>query len=308
MTTPTDKPLTPRQAFIRQLEALPDAARKEAMRRIDELAPRSPEDDDDYHSISAEDFVEQEESIITELDDDGNERPLDGLSTAPTIAASDLGPDEPYRAPPKPAHESPFASGDKWIDNFAAPQNLLKMGYQRINSPQFLLYHDRYIYRPLDAQAAAEEADTLTSSGYGKALVGFAVTCQKLAIEAREHSIVEGDNGEDEVDEAAARDRFVQYVQAGYESLLGEAGSAFKPFDLAFQWLVKCDVRRVPLPSNRSKKKEDRDLGGRILDIEGPGAWRVYYRKRELTLVRIAAAIMWESLGPFCTLLQYPRD
>lgn len=302
------KPLTPRQAFIASLEVLPPEARKEALRRIDELAPRGPDDDDDYHSISDDEFAAQQDAeemlVALEVDDDGEERP----TSAPPVSIGEhegLGPEPPPETAPPPSGP-PQGHADKWVANFPAPG--IKGGYERINSPLYLLGNDRYIYKPLSTDAAAEQADRLTSSTYGKALIGFALSCQKLAAQVQEQYTVEEEDGSTRYDEEEAFRQLVYYVQAAYETLLGEAGKDFHPFELAFHWLQLCQVRRVPLPSNRSKAKEERDNGGLIFEIEGVGAWRTYYRKREHTLVRLAGAIMWETLSPFCTLLQCTRD
>jgi hypothetical protein len=301
------KPRTPRQAFIAALAALPEEARKEALHRIDQVAPRGPDDDDDYHSTPDDEFAAAQDAEMLEaleVDDEGNERRIDAAPV--TISEHEgLGP-EPTHEAPTPQTGPPRDIADKWVEGFAAPG--LKAGYERINSPRYLLGNERYIYLPLSTDKAAEEADNLTSSTYGKALIGFALSCQRLASQVEEQYTIEDDDGSTRYDADAAYTQLVYYVQAAYETLLGEAGKDFRPFEVAFRWLQLCQVRRVPLPSNRSKVKEDRDNGGPIFEIKGPGEWRTYYRKREHSLVRLAGAIMWETLSPFCTLLQCTRD
>lgn len=300
------KPLTPRQAFIAALDALPPEARKEALHRIDQVAPRGPDDHDDYHSTPDDEFAAEQDAETLEameVDDEGNEQRVDSPPT--TISEHEgLGPEPPIDTF-TPIVGPPRDIADKWVPGFAAPG--LKAGYERINSPRYLLGNERYIYKPLTTDKAAEEADNLTSSPYGKALIGFALSCQRLASQVDEQFTSEDESGL-HYDADGAYTQLVYYVQAAYETLLGEAGKEFRPFEVAFKWIELCQVRRVPLPSNRSKTKEERDNGGPIFEIKGPGEWRTYYRKREHSLVRLAGAIMWETLSPFCTLLQFTRD
>lgn len=210
-----------------------------------------------------------------------------------TFEGSDEQPIDPVSAP------ADYSELDTFVPDFVCPQI---PGYVRLDSRRWLVAPERYIFRPLRALAAMQQCDALAASGYGKALIGFAfkVRAQREALRAmiRESFSDALASGmeidvEDHVDATLG-----DHVRASFEEMLGEA-KGLQPYEWARGWLIACDVRRVPLPSRCIAGAENFDTGGPVLLAKGPSAWDVYYARREVHLLHLAAACAWYSIGSF---------
>lgn len=186
---------------------------------------------------------------------------------------------------------------DAFDPNFAHPA---LAEYIRLDSRRWLVTPERYIFKPLRAFAAMQQFDTLASAPYGKALIGFAfkLRAQRETLVSMARETFAEEAVDEETIQSTVDARLSEYLQPNLEEMLGEA-RGFKPYEFALGWLQLCDVRRVPLPSRRTKGVDGYDTGGPIVLAKGDSSWDVYYAGRHVHLLHIAAACAWASLGSF---------
>lgn len=178
---------------------------------------------------------------------------------------------------------------DAWRPDFPIPADLRETG-RVIDSRRWLVLPERYVYRPLGALEAAKECDKLTSTPGGSHLVGLAseLRVQRLGLLAQLREEYDEESAQTLADVA-----MVGHAEEGLERLLEALeGKRFMLTEWSLGWLKKCDVRRVPLPGST-------DGGGRVIKESGPGGWPEFYKGRYVFLHRLAAAVAWETVGPF---------
>lgn len=185
-------------------------------------------------------------------------------------------------------------SVDAWRPDFPLPSPAL----ERIDSRRWLVLPERYAFKPLSALEAARECDKLTSSPGGAAFVRVA-----LALRSRRELELSGLREEYDLETAeqlcdlAMVDHANEAISELLEALEGKGRGLT---ELSLGWLLKCNVRRVPLPGST-------DTGGPVHNEKGPAGWPDFYRGRYVILHRLAAAVAWETLAPFfCDLRPRP--
>lgn len=182
---------------------------------------------------------------------------------------------------------------DPTLDDWTPDFPIIRAGHERIDSRRWLVLPERYTYKPLRAMAAAKEADALAAAPHGRALVALAsrLLAQRRGYEEllrRADELALDEDGVQEQVDLRMRD----HAQLALEEFIGEA--KIEPYAWAVGWLTRCEVFRVVLPSKRGH-----DPGGLVATCKGAGEWTTYYAGRQTTILRLAAACAWGSLGPF---------
>lgn len=181
-------------------------------------------------------------------------------------------------------------SVDAWRDDFPIPKPSTSTA-RRIDSRRWLVLPERYYYMPLGHLDAARECDKLVSSKGGSHFIAMAVELreQRAGILAVAREDYDEETAQELTDVA-----MVSHVEAAFEQLVrGLEGSGVALTELAIGWLVKCNVRRVPLPGAVG------DTGGPVARDGGPSGWGEFYKGRYTVLYRLAAAVLWETIAPF---------
>lgn len=182
---------------------------------------------------------------------------------------------------------------DPTLDDWSPDYPIIRAGHERIDSRRWLVLPERYTYKPLRAMAAAREADALAAAPHGRALVALA---SRLLAQRRGYVELLKGAAELDLDEDGLQEqvdlRMRDHAQLALEEFVGEA--RIEPYAWAVGWLTRCEVFRVVLPSKRGQ-----DPGGLVHAAKGAGEWTTYYAGRQTTVLRLAAACAWGSLGPF---------
>lgn len=182
---------------------------------------------------------------------------------------------------------------DPTLDDWTPDYPIIRAGHERIDSRRWLVLPERYTYKPLRAMVAAREADALAAAPHGRALVALAsrLLAQRRGYYELLRGAAELDLDEDGLQEQVDL-RMRDHAQLALEEFVGEA--RIEPYAWARGWLTRCEVFRVVLPSKRGH-----DPGGLVEQCKGAGEWTTYYAGRQTTILRLAAACAWGSLGPF---------
>ena len=185
---------------------------------------------------------------------------------------------------------------DPTLDDWTPDFPIIRAGHERIDSRRWLVLPERYTFKPLRAMAAAREADALAAAPHGRALVALAsrLLAQRRGYVELLRGAAELDLDEDGLQEQVDL-RMRDHAQLALEEFVGEA--RIEPYAWAERWLVRCEAFRVTLPSRRDGER--RDPGGLVATCKGAGEWTTYYAGRQTTILRLAAACAWGSLGPF---------
>lgn len=181
-------------------------------------------------------------------------------------------------------------SVDAWRDDFRIPMPPTSPA-RRIDSRRWLVLPERYFYIPLGALDASRECDKLVASRGGSRFIAMAVELreQRAGILAIAREDFDEETAQELTDVA-----MVSHVEASLERLVqGLEGSDIALTELAIGWLVKCNVRRVPLPGAVG------DTGGPVASEKGPSGWAEFYKGRYTVLYRLAAAVLWGTIAPF---------